>query len=696
MRRKLIMIITVLAALIIFTPLMGNEAHAVLPIRLVVNGRDITHLSAPVLENNRTLVPVRFVTEEIGANVAWDDANKSVTITKDGKKIVLVIGSRIIQLDGGASAMVSEVAPRIINDRTYVPLRVISNVLGIGVEWKNDTRTVYVDSSKRSQIEPFFNMKITSPASGSKITGTTNVSVSIGTQELSKGSDLRVMLLDSSNAKGFVVARGTGSSGPVSFVPKVENNGSKILAAALYDSNGVLIAADAIPVSVEVIPQVSLLGLTDGAVITGPIQLSPQLNFSAHSVSYSMTNMANGRVIEFKEQDPYGVLNWNPSFEQQGAYSIKLTAYDEALKGYDSKVISASVNIAKKLSLTGVTAGSTVNKPVTLMASRNFDVRDTTYLIKDKATGTEIALATIPYGGYTWFPGPSYSGEKELLVRVTDTAGQSWTSTPISVRVDGSPRLQLQGIGPNEVVTSAVKLSYRSNIDVTGVKYVLTNIMTGEKRNILPSAGFVEASYAPLPADSGDWRVQAEAIYNGAVIRSEAVQYKVYTGKIFGPYNIVPSNQFVDLISPMAIESMKKTGMSAAFQIAQAVHETGWGKYVPSDKYSGKKSNNLFGIKGKGSNGSVISNTWEVYNGVTYRIDAEFRAYKDPKESWNDHKALLLNASRYQIFRDVMHDFTAGAWAVRRAGYATDPQYSLKLINLIKLYNLEEYDRIIF
>ncbi|HMM69718.1 MAG TPA: exonuclease, partial [Gudongella oleilytica] len=71
-------------------------------------------------------------------------------------------------------------------------------------------------------------------------------------------------------------------------------------------------------------------------------------------------------------------------------------------------------------------------------------------------------------------------------------------------------------------------------------------------------------------------------------------------------------------------------------------------------------------------------------------------AYKDPKESWNDHKALLLNAERYQIFRDVMHDYISGAWAIRRAGYATDPQYPLKLIRLVNQYNLQELDRIIF
>jgi len=115
---------------------------------------------------------------------------------------------------------------------------------------------------------------------------------------------------------------------------------------------------------------------------------------------------------------------------------------------------------------------------------------------------------------------------------------------------------------------------------------------------------------------------------------------------------------------------------------------------VPVDKYSGEFSNNLFGIKGSASNGSVLVNTWEVYNGVYFRVDDYFRAYKDPYESWKDHKSLLLEKERYGIFRDVMHDYILGAYAIRRAGYATDPEYPIKLINIIEYYDLYELDRV--
>ena len=121
----------------------------------------------------------------------------------------------------------------------------------------------------------------------------------------------------------------------------------------------------------------------------------------------------------------------------------------------------------------------------------------------------------------------------------------------------------------------------------------------------------------------------------------------IYTGTIYSAKPIIAKDQFKDFASQLAVGSMQKTGMSAALQTAQAILETGWGQSSPVDKYSGQMSNNLFGIKGKGPAGSVTSNTWEEYNGTTFRVDAAFRAYKSPAESWDDHKSLLLNAARY-------------------------------------------------
>ena len=148
------------------------------------------------------------------------------------------------------------------------------------------------------------------------------------------------------------------------------------------------------------------------------------------------------------------------------------------------------------------------------------------------------------------------------------------------------------------------------------------------------------------------------------------------------------------MASQLALADAKRSGQSAALQTAQAILESGWGQSVPVDKYNGKFSYNLFGIKGTGSAGSVISGTWEEYNGVKYNIDAKFRAYSGVSGSWADHNKLLLTVSRYAPYKAVMYDSSLGAWARKRCGYATDSAYPGKLMALIDKYGLEELDRV--
>lgn len=281
----------------------------------------------------------------------------------------------------------------------------------------------------------------------------------------------------------------------------------------------------------------------------------------------------------------------------------------------------------------------------------------------------------------------------ELSVKVLDTAGRVYQSDFVGVNVDGEPRILIKGVGPNQVLTGEASLKSVGNVDFSGINYILVNQDTGNTK-IVASGIDPDEEYAFVPAseDAGNVSIYAEGIYGDKAIRSDSIGFKIYLGKLYESKAITEKENFLDFASGMAVESLEKTGMSAALQTAQAILETGWGQSVPVDKYNGKFSNNLFGIKGAGTNGSVVSNTWEVYNGVSFRTDAKFRAYNYVGEAWDDHKNLLLNKSRYAPFREVMYDGTLGAWAVRRAGYATDPDYSMKLINIIKLYELQKLD----
>ena len=686
-------ILLVMAGMLMFSGKSGMEVMAATPIKLMVDGKDITALSSPMIENDRTLVPIRFIAEELGATVTWNNDDRTVSVVKGNSSILLRIDSHLVQYNNGSGYDVSDVASKIINDRTYVPLRLISNALGIGIEWDNPSRTVYVDSSKPAVATPFFDVKIMSVNSGQAINGKTQLQ--LGTSEIyvKDGNEVRFLLLDPNTAKGFVIARGSQITNSYTWLPKIEDVGNKVLVGAIYDINGKFVAGHSIPINVSVNPVVTLTGLQEGQIITNSVSVKTDINFVASFVKYEIKNLVSGKTILTEEQDPQGSFNWNPMLGDNGSYSIKVIAYDSKANAYSSAPVNVQVSLVQKLSLGGVVAGSTISKAVNLIAIRNFDVSETEYLIKDVNSGVMTSLAKIPYGGYKWFPGPSDSGAKELIVRVT-AKGSVYDSDPIRVTVDGTPKVLLEGIGPKQVVTGPTKVKVTKNVALDGVNYVLINSRTGTKRVLASNiASSAEYTYTPVQGDVGNVIIQAEGIYQGKKILSEQIAFRVYLGQIYGPKPVIAKDKFVGLASGLARSSYEKTGMSAALQVAQSILETGWGQSVPVDKYTGLLSNNLFGIKGKGPAGSVTSNTWEVYNGITYRVDADFRAYNTVNQSWADHKE-FLNRDRYTDFRAVMYDFTQGAWALKRAGYATDPQYPIKLMKLINQYNLYELDKV--
>lgn len=120
--------------------------------------------------------------------------------------------------------------------------------------------------------------------------------------------------------------------------------------------------------------------------------------------------------------------------------------------------------------------------------------------------------------------------------------------------------------------------------------------------------------------------------------------------------------------------------------VAQAILESGWGK-------SGLtlKANNLFGIKGT-YNGASVSCKTQEWDGSKYiTITAAFRKYPSWAESVADHSALFLRLKRYENLRGCT-DYKKACQYVREDGYATDPAYTTKLVQLIEKYGLTQYD----
>ncbi len=99
----------------------------------------------PVIENGRTLVPLRVIFEELGAGVVWDDATQTVTATKDGTEISLTIGSNTMYVNGEAKTL--DVAAKVINGRTMVPARAVAESLDCYVDWIAQLNTVNISGA---------------------------------------------------------------------------------------------------------------------------------------------------------------------------------------------------------------------------------------------------------------------------------------------------------------------------------------------------------------------------------------------------------------------------------------------------------------------------------------------------------------------------------------------------------------------
>ena len=147
---------------------------------------------------------------------------------------------------------------------------------------------------------------------------------------------------------------------------------------------------------------------------------------------------------------------------------------------------------------------------------------------------------------------------------------------------------------------------------------------------------------------------------------------------------IVNTEDYVNYYSDIAMDEMIQFGIPASITLAQGILESGAGKGRLA-----VEANNHFGIKCHDWNGKKI-----------YHDDDEeqecFRKYDNPEYSYRDHSLFLVNRGRYSF----LFDFNKGnykQWAkgLKKAGYATDPKYPQKLIDLIERYELYKFDNMV-
>lgn len=136
--------------------------------------------------------------------------------------------------------------------------------------------------------------------------------------------------------------------------------------------------------------------------------------------------------------------------------------------------------------------------------------------------------------------------------------------------------------------------------------------------------------------------------------------------------------EFAQAVYPHAKEAAKLIGVDPKLLVAQAAHETNWGKKIPRHR-DGSSSHNLFGIKSSSKNNKVVTQTKEYRKGKLVKETASFRAYSSFRESFSDYAAMLKRSQRYQkalAKANNPYDFLMN---LQKSGYATDPSYAKKI-----------------
>lgn len=126
--------------------------------------------------------------------------------------------------------------------------------------------------------------------------------------------------------------------------------------------------------------------------------------------------------------------------------------------------------------------------------------------------------------------------------------------------------------------------------------------------------------------------------------------------------------------------------------LGQAILESNWGKSTLASKY-----NNLFGIKAYGDQKKVSLETKEFVNEEWITIQGDFKVYDSWEQSMDDHTQLFVQGVDWNpaLYEKVITaiNYQEAAQALQEAGYATDPGYAQKIIQVIETYQLNQYDR---
>ena len=151
------------------------------------------------------------------------------------------------------------------------------------------------------------------------------------------------------------------------------------------------------------------------------------------------------------------------------------------------------------------------------------------------------------------------------------------------------------------------------------------------------------------------------------------------------PVRFETREAFVETLMPHAEKAAQELGVSPQVLIAQAALETGWGQYTQTLP-NGRSSYNLFNIKAdqRWQGPRLNVNTLEYVDGVASKQKAAFRVYQNYQQSFTDYVDFIKNSPRYEEALKSAESPQAYAQELQQAGYATDPRYADKVMNILQ------------
>lgn len=142
MLKKLVLAFATLGIITIGSISNGSTSYGAGPIAIMVKNKPLQTDTAPIIEKGRVLIPIRAVSESLGASVAWDQKTNTATISKWSEKFRLTVGEKKAFVEGrlnSSGEIPLDVSVKVVKNRVYVPLRFLSEEYGYKVDWTNNT-----------------------------------------------------------------------------------------------------------------------------------------------------------------------------------------------------------------------------------------------------------------------------------------------------------------------------------------------------------------------------------------------------------------------------------------------------------------------------------------------------------------------------------------------------------------------------